>query len=140
LRGEHVVAGVDLEAGAEAADHAGLRSEVEHRVHPVQEALESLGRQVELHEREPRLVADALEIALLGLARVVRREAVDAQDRVAVFDQPFAQVRAEEARAARHEHALLAARRRAGWPLRSVQDRHADDRRQRVLCRCSPVR
>src|SRR5438045_7552149 len=56
------------------------------------------------------LVAEALEVALLGASRVVRAEAVHANDLSPLVDEPLAEVRAEKAGASGDECLLACAR------------------------------
>ena len=51
-----------------------------------------VGREVQLAKREGGLVDEALDVALLELARVVVGEAVDAQHLVTAVDQALRQV------------------------------------------------
>src|SRR5919109_4830108 len=130
----HVVAQVLLEALAEGSADPRLRRQVEDHVDALEQALERLAGEVELHHRETRLLHQELQVALLRRSRVVRREAVDAEHLAPLRNEPLRKLRAEESGAARDEVAPAGHRRRAAHRSSDRAETRAA-RRKRALAR-----
>ena len=96
LRRVDVVGRVDLEVAPPALSHAGLRGQVKHVRHVVQQRIEIRVLNRRLHEPEPVVGRHGGEVRFLDRPRIVVREAVQSRDRGAAFEQRPGQVRADE--------------------------------------------